>query len=152
MHSGHILRRWNEDILAEIFGHLQAEIIDAPTASSTTRRTLDPQSTSGSRNGTSEGHHGEYDLALIALARCARASRVLHEPAINALWNTVHSISHLTGVLACASKYRDQQDANTHILVSTARTQWRCMSWATILLSERATLSGARRGNLSRCV
>ncbi|KAI0665273.1 hypothetical protein C8Q70DRAFT_930000 [Cubamyces menziesii] len=117
MHSGHIPRRWNEDILAEIFGHLQAEIIDAPTASSATRRTLDPQSTSGSRNGTSEEHHGEYDLALIALARCARASRVLHEPAINALWNTVHSISHLTGVLACASKYRDQQDVNTHILM-----------------------------------
>ncbi|KAI9065459.1 hypothetical protein FKP32DRAFT_496744 [Trametes sanguinea] len=63
---------WNEDILREIFSHLASP----PTA-------------------TTEGQDGR-----VALARCARASRVLLEPAVDFLWRELDSLSVLLRILS----------------------------------------------------
>ncbi|KAI0332519.1 hypothetical protein GY45DRAFT_453302 [Cubamyces sp. BRFM 1775] len=111
---GHSLQRWNEDILAEIFSHLQGEIIDGPpsgssraTHAATAHRTPQSQQESQGR------HRDDYELALNALARCARASKALHEPAVNALWHALHSISYLTGVLACSGHHEDVEQPHS---------------------------------------
>ncbi|KAJ2981209.1 hypothetical protein NUW54_g10901 [Trametes sanguinea] len=63
---------WNEDILREIFSHLA----------------VPPTSTTERQDGR------------VALARCARASRVLLEPAVDFLWRELDTLSVLLRILS----------------------------------------------------
>ncbi|KAH9900931.1 hypothetical protein C8Q73DRAFT_662441 [Cubamyces lactineus] len=66
---------WNEDILREIFSHLAPPTI--PLAYSPDER-----------------------ASLAALARCARSSRALHGPALDALWRELNSLWVLLDVFS----------------------------------------------------
>ncbi|KAI0331053.1 hypothetical protein GY45DRAFT_1345506 [Cubamyces sp. BRFM 1775] len=85
---------WNEDVLREVFSHLAPPTI--PLAYSPDER-----------------------ACLAALARCARSSKALHGPALDALWRELNSLWVLLDVFSPSLRAKTEADATEDINTTT---------------------------------